>query len=496
MRLSLGEHVSRARATAGSSALYFSTIIASQLTSLLLLPILTRYLGPEAFGEYSLVLAVTGLLGTFGSVWVRNVGMRLYFDHVADGRTRTFFWTAAMLQAASMAAVLLLAYPVVRLAGTAVPPMLYASAGASVIVTDFYSLGLNTLRAGHRPVSFGVAEWTNSLGRLAITWAGLAAGYRTATMLFVCVTAGMLLASAVAAHGLRDLLVGRGGLDRSMARELVVLGIPSIPGSFGGWLISLSDRVLIAYFLDVRAVGIYSAAYGVADRAVNGLASGLYMSAGPAILRRWAEAGEDAAETIASYLALYVSLSVGPCVLLVLQREFVLRLLAGTEFGAAAAVVPWVVAGTWLGGAATYLNRPLELSKRFATLSGLATASAVVNVLLNLALIPTFGVTGAAAGTCGAFVGLALFSRYLAGQSLVIPLPWRAIVRALVATLVAAGASTLFASPWLAITAFSAIYVGVMAMLWLRDPRFSDSTMTLRRQNEKARVEPDTDARR
>ncbi|MGC4085039.1 MAG: oligosaccharide flippase family protein [Vicinamibacterales bacterium] len=470
MTPSFAARLSRARAAAGPSAIYFSTIFAAQLSSLLLLPILTRYLGPEAFGEYSLVLAVTGLLGTIGSVWVRNVGMRLYFDHVADARTRTFFWTAAALQTACMSAVLVVAYPIVRLAGNAIEPGLYAWAGASVIVTDFYSLALNTLRAGHRPASFGMAEWSSSIGRLGITWVGLAAGYRTATMLFVCVTVSMLLASIVAARGLRYVLTGRVGLDRSMARELVSLGMPSLPGSFGGWLISLSDRLLLAYFLDVRAVGIYSAAYGVADRAVSGLASGLYMSAGPAILRHWADEGAAAADTITRYIAIYVSITIGPCVLLALQRDFVLGLLTGEAFRSAASVMPWVVAGTWLGGLTIYVSRPFELTKRFGTYSVLVAAAAVLNVGLNIVFIPRLGVLGAAVGTFGAFVGQTLLSRRLANQALAVAIPWRSVGASSMAATAAAVVSSVVQSPWVSIPVFVLVYFGLVAGYWFREP--------------------------
>ena len=472
----LGPQLSRLRSSAGDSAIYFSTVVAAQVASLVLLPILTRYLGPEAFGQYSLALAVTGLLGALGSTWVRNVGMRLYFDHVADGRTRAFFWTASVLQAVSMGGVLLLAYPFVRLAGSAIPVALYGWAGASVMVTDFYSMGLNTLRAGHRPLSFGLAEWTNSIVRLAITWGVLALGFRSATMLFACVTFSMVLASFVALRGLGQVLVGPMDVDRGMARELVVLGVQSIPSSFSGWLISLSDRLLIAYFLDVRAVGIYSAAYGVADRAVNGLASGLYMSTGPAILRSWAEAGERAAGTISSYLALYVAVTLGPCVLLIQQRDFVLQVLTGSAFASAGAVVPWVVAGVWLAGVATYLNRPLELTKRFGMYSVISTVGAALNVAINVVLIPAFGVAGAAAGTFGALLGFTALSHYVGRRALVVPIPWRSIGWTTGATVLASGASMLVRVPWMAIGVFGVVYAACVGAAWLHQEANSART--------------------
>jgi O-antigen/teichoic acid export membrane protein len=457
-----------ARRAFGDTAIYFATIVAGQLTSLILLPVMTRYLGPAAFGQYALALAVTGLLGTIGSVWVRNVGMRLYFDHVPTRTTRSFFWTAACLQAAVMLPVLIAGYPIVRLAGNAVPLALYAWAGASVIVTDFYSLAANTLRAGHRAVEFGGAELTSSILRLASTWVGLAAGFRTPTMLFVFATASMAVASLAAMRGLRHAVAGRASLDGRIARELVAVGLPSIPASFGGWVIALSDRMLLAYFLDVRAVGMYAAAYGVADRAVNGLASGLFMTAGPAILREASAPAKSASRTISTYLGIYVLVTLGPSLLLVLEREFVLTLLTSAAFAPAADVIPYVVAGTWLSGLATYLNRPLELTKRYGMLSIIATVSAVLNLVLNLMLIPSFGVLGAAAGTLGAFAGTVLLSRALSSSALDVPIPWSAVTIAVAGCAAAGFVAAVIASPWISILLFVAVYGAIVTVALAR----------------------------
>lgn len=458
----------RGTGAVNDTATYFSTVVATQLASLLLLPVATRYLSPAVYGEYALALSITGLVGIIGSTWVRNVGMRLYFDHVAAGRTRAFFTTAAALQATSMAVTLALSYVVVRVSGQPVSVSLYVVAGVSVLVADFYTLAANTLRAGQRATTFGWAEWTSAALRVGATWAALASGYRTPATLFACATAALAVAALVALRGLGTLLSGPSAFEPALAREFVRLGAPSVPQSVSSWVMSLSDRVLIARFIDVGAVGLYSAAYNVADRAVGGLMSALLMAAWPAMLAAWTKDAAQVPAVIARWLGAYVLLTLGPAVLLIVQRDVVLGLLLGRGYVDASAVVPWVVAGAWLSGLATYLNRPLELHKQYGLMSAMALGCAALNIGLNLVLIPRWGATGAAAATAAAYAAWAVLSRMFASRALDVAIPWATVLGGVGATALAVLISRPLMSPWAAVPVYMGVYLVLALAVWTR----------------------------
>lgn len=448
--------------------IYFVTIVVGQLTSLLLLPVITKFLSPQAFGEYALALATTGLIGTFGSAWVRNVGMRLFFDYAAVGRTRAFFWTAALLQAAIMLVCLAAGYLVIGGTSQALPLPVYASAGLSVMAADFYAFSLNTLRAGQRAVSFGIAEIVGSAVRLGGTWLGLLAGFQTPAMLFIFATLSAAAAALAAAPELKRVLSGPPSIQWRAMGELVRLGLPSIPLSLGGWIIAMSDRTLLAYFLDLRAVGVYSAAYSLADRAVSGLMSAVFMTAWPAILGTWSADREAVPRTISRYLAAFALVSAGPSVLLVAQGEFVLTLLTTPEYASAAIVVPYVVAGAWLSGVSTYLNRPLELVKRYGTLSAITMAAAAINLGLNVWLIPLYGLRAAAFSTMCAFGAMAVLSGIFGRRILRVPIPIGSLLLAGGAAALAEFVSRWASHPFAAIAVFLVTYYGMIAVAFMQ----------------------------
>ncbi len=48
-------------------------------------------------------------------------------------------------------------------------------------------------------------------------------------------------------------------------KDYLSFGLPTIPGNISSWVIFSSDRFVIAYFLGVTSVGIYSAAYSLGN---------------------------------------------------------------------------------------------------------------------------------------------------------------------------------------------------------------------------------------
>ena len=81
-----------------------------------------------------------------------------------------------------------------------------------------------------------------------------------------------------------------------------------------------------------------------------------------------------------------------------LMREL-LRVLTGAGFHEADTLVSVVSVSMWVGGYASYLNRDMELNKRFGAISTVRAVGAGVNVVLNFLLVPRYGMMGAAWAT-------------------------------------------------------------------------------------------------
>ncbi len=101
----------------------------------------------------------------------------------------------------------------------------------------------------------------------------------------------------------------------------------------------------------------------------------------------------------------------------------------------AAAITPWIALSALLFGlTAYYFSQAFTLGRKTKLLLLAMTIPAGANVILNLLLIPRFGVMGAAWATAASF-GLGLLSTMALGRRVIpMPIPWDSLGRCLVAT--------------------------------------------------------------
>jgi O-antigen/teichoic acid export membrane protein len=381
------------------TAAYYLTIASGQLVGLLLLPIITRYLTPAAYGEYALGLAVYGLVGVLASSWVRNVAFRLYYEPDEGSDQRGFYFGAALLQALTS----VLVYALVGIALLAFHPRLLSvpvllSAMFLGLTGDAYLLTISLLRAEQQTRWYVVTEISTAVLRLFGTAFALVIGFRTPETLFLCAAGALTISGLLAAFRLLRRLPRTMAPRFTVPRDLLRFGLRSMPQSVSTWVMTSCDRLVLDHFTDKAGVGIYSVGYAAADRVIAGLTTALFMMAWPQILEAWADGGKiGTAAAIRTALRLYLWLTVGPLAFLVLYRHEALRVLAGASFSGGSSVLPLIAVASWVMGFAGYLSRPIEIAKRYGTLSLAAAVAAVTNVAANIALVPRLGARGAGA---------------------------------------------------------------------------------------------------
>lgn len=379
-----------------NTAVYLGTIVGTQVASFALLPLITRFLGPASYGEYALALAVSGLIGTLASSWIRNVAFRYYFDARAVETTRSFFWSLALLQGAAVALAFCGASVILPHLGQEVVPLgtLWAAA-AMVAASDFQALATAFVRAEQRSGRYASAEITAALTRLAATTAGLLAGLTEPAFLLLAAAGASVGGGLVAYRGLHTQLLGPARLAWQPMRAVSRHVVGALPFSVGEWIGNLSDRLVLNAYATTAVVGIYAAGFSLGDRLIGGLIMAVFMMAWPDVLESFSRGGyESARSAIRRYFQIYLWLTCGPLLALVLFGGTVVSLL-GPAYSGALQVLSLVSGAAWLRGLSTGFNRHFELEKRFYALSTITVGGALVNLALNLWLVPKYLAVGA-----------------------------------------------------------------------------------------------------
>ena len=89
-----------------------------------------------------------------------------------------------------------------------------------------------------------------------------------------------------------------------------------------------------------------------------------------------------------------------------------IKILASPKYLDAAVIIPWTISPLLLFGALPALSAGLIIEKKTKLLLGYSLFSGAVNIVLNIILIPLFGIVGAAAATLCSYLLLTLITAF------------------------------------------------------------------------------------
>lgn len=232
--------------------------------------------------------------------------------------------------------------------------------------------------------------------------------------------------------------------------KLASYGFPLALSSLLSLIIAGSDRFFIAWLMDERAVGVYSVAYALADRPLSILFSWVGMAAVPLAFAAMERDGVAAARQIVADTGKTLILLLLPCAAgLAAIAAPMAATLVGADFRLEAThIIPWIaLAGLLHGGMIHYAAHAFLITHNTRLLLVTNIATAIINVLLNLWLIPIFGLNGAIAATVITYGAGLILRVILAKRCFDLPLLWSQMFRGLLACGVMMGLLKIIAFP-------------------------------------------------
>ena len=413
------------------SAVYGLGGIVSRVLAVFLLPLYTRYLDTDDFGAVGLVVALGAVLVTIFRLGISSAFFRFYFDSKDPAHrllvVRTSFWFTIGSATVALVAGAVLAEPVADLLG--LDDANLVRAGFVGIWAQMNYEQLTALfRVEERSTAFVLASLANVLLTIAATVLLVVVWEQGALGVIVGNFTGTLLVYL----GLLGVHRAQLGLQfsRPLLREMNRFGIPLVPAALALIVVNFSDRFFLVHLADLEEVGLYEIGVRVASAMVLLLTA--FRTAWPA----FAYSIEDDAEakrTYAYVLTYLVTIAAWLALALGLLAPWLVRLLTTPQYQEGERVVaPLAFAGM---AYAAYIVMAIGVGRAKRTqlnwaITGLA---AVVNVALNLVLIPEYGMMGAAAATVVAYAVMFAAMTWYAQRVFPTPYQWRRVLTAVAA---------------------------------------------------------------
>jgi O-antigen/teichoic acid export membrane protein len=351
-----------------------------------------RWLGPDGRGLLATLSVITGLALQFG-----NPGLHAGNVYVVARRPeRTAGVLGNTLMVSVMAGVLgaVVACAAALLRPAWFPGIPFALVGLTAAVLPFQFMTFllqNTLLGMQRTFAFNVFEVANKVVTSAalfvwlIVFGGGAPGAAVlfAAMAVLCGTTSVWYCGRVVPFGWR--------FDRALFSEMIRYGGRVYLSCLLGFLLIRSDMLLVNYFLGTGEAGVYSIAVQIADTILL-----LPVTVGMILLPRIAGTAEERQDEVTARVLRHTALLLGGlCLAAAIAVGPVVRLLYGEAFEGAILATRLLLPGVLaLGLNGVLMNhfggRGMPPVTAWSPLLGL-----VVNVALNLVMVPRYGIAGA-----------------------------------------------------------------------------------------------------
>jgi stage V sporulation protein B len=223
---------------------------------------------------------------------------------------------------------------------------------------------------------------------------------------------------------------------KGVAVAMVAFGFPSLLSSFGSRFISYFDTLMLTYFSTLEQVGIYNIVLPTAlvFMMLSGAVGAIFM---PLISELWAKNKKKKITEALDLLYKYIFLVGFPIILSVFVfSDVFIRMFFGQEFLSGDIAFKILLVGAlfnilaslnhqYLGG----IGKPKKVMKIMLIATG-------VNIMMNLVLIPTLGITGAAIATSASYLCMLVISMSIIKRTIKIRLPIRSWLVTLVSSAV------------------------------------------------------------
>ena len=380
------------------------------------LAVFTRLLSPAEYGVYTLGMTIASVASTILFQWL-NVAVGRFYSPYLDEPSKVMavasrgFWAAT----ATAALLFLGALPFHEVFGAS--PGLVGILFLITVALGRHTLALQVANAQSAPIRYGVLSWAKGGGALfggsILIYSGIAE--RGALLGFLVGLVFAVLAFAPNPW----VKIPLGCEQKSLSLKMLRYGLPLTLNFLAILIVDVADRFMIGKMLGAAHVAPYAVAYDLVQQSVGPVMNVLFLAAFPLIVRAFEVDGEEPTRirlhTLGSKLVgLGLPVAVGIGVL----ASDIAEIVFGIDYRQdAGLIMPWLAAAIFVGAFKSYfLDLVFQLRHVTKYLGYIAALMAVVNIVLNLLLLPRYGVIAAAWATLAAFSVGALAS-WLIGKS-------------------------------------------------------------------------------
>lgn len=376
-------------------------------------PILARIFSVEEYGLISLVSNTIAVAVVFSKFGLQASVQRFYKEqavHPEPGALRKYYSTVYLGAAANGFVVSLLFLALVWLVPASYMGVrvriIFSVAAGLILLRSISSMITNLLQVEGRTYAWNVLQIATKAATIAMTLSLLFLWNRTPAVFFI----GMVFVEAAAVlfvipYLRRREMLSLSVFNKKIFREIMIYGLPMMAAEIFYIILDTGDRFLVEAYLGGRPLGLYAAAYNISGYVRDSLSSPLQLALFPMVMEIWVLKGsEKTKEFLSRTMNYFVLAGIAVVALASACSSDVINLIASPKFNEAHHLLPYILIGMLANAVAMFLKSGLLIHKKTYLMMKVIMASCVVNIVMNVILLPRIGLLGAAIATLGSYV--------------------------------------------------------------------------------------------
>lgn len=396
--------MSKGKDLAKNMAIVSISKICTQLITFFLLPVYTAVLSNEEYGVVDLLNTLTSLLLPIATLQIEQGIFRYLLDCRENKEKQTTLITTVskfiLVQSAICILIFLCASPFIHneykyfLMANLLMGIL-----SSISLQICRGLGDNKTYAVGSFITGALTVILNVIFIVAFKWGAYG-------MLIATAISNLLCAIYVFVKKKIYKYIDIKQNDKKLLKDIVKYSVPLIPNMISWWIVSASDRTIISAVIGVAQNGIYSAA-----NKFSGIFSTLYS----VFNLTWTESAsininsEDRDEFFSKIFDFIVRFFGSLCLGTIAVMPFVFGILVNEKFAESYYQIPILILGSVFNILVSFLGSVYVAKKLTKEIAKTSIIAAIINIVVNIALINQIGLYAASISTVIAYFAMFIY---------------------------------------------------------------------------------------
>ncbi len=376
--------------------------IIRKLSGVVILPIVKGFTSEDEFGVWMLLETVFIFTQVMSGLGVKSGFLRWYNEMLTEKDKKSLFFTVALFN--YLVSIVVVAVIGVFLYLFSLPVLKYDLSGGVIIAflaSSFFRLlhefPFLLLKIQYKPAKQTLHSSINVFLLLLFTLYFLYIKKEG----FMGVFLAQLVANVITFTGLIPIIKRNIEFHFKLSdlKEMIIYGFPLALSNVLTTVLNLSDRHIINQFYNPAESGNYGLSFKVANLLEMVLITSFISSYTYHYFRSFKE--EDSQQLFNKlYWYFFLIITFGGLCIILFSKEIIWLSVAGDEYYMDGIyIVPVLILALTFSGIRQFLGLPLNKHKRTVKISQILVSVGVLNIALNLALVPVLGRLGAAIST-------------------------------------------------------------------------------------------------